>query len=283
MPRTARDDVGLGAWRREPATLTRHATVVPAAATPSAAIYAESESPGVPTEWLPHAHPMHELVWVRGGTLTARVGDRVFTIAEGSALWLPAGVAHAGRLTARVRLFDAFFVPERTPVGFAGPRVLVMTPVLESLLTHLSRPDLDAGMRARAEAVVFDVLEPAEQRLELPLPGDPRIDPVAEALLDDPADDRGLAEWAAELGISDRTITRAFRGATGLSFAQWRRMLRVHRALTLLADGWGVAGTAEQLGYAQPSTFIAAFQQVMGVTPGAFAAGLGTSVVSGNP
>lgn len=283
MPRTPRDDVGLGAWRREPATLTRRAVSVPPGVPPSAVIYAESEAPGVPTEWPVHAHPMHELVWVRGGTLTARVGDRVVTIAEGSALWLPAGTAHAGRLTARVRLFDAFFAPERTPAGFDGPRVLVMTPVLESLLTHLARPDLDAGMRARAEAVVFDVLEPAEQRLELPLPGDPRIDPVAAVLLDDPADGRGLEDWAAELGLSERTITRAFRRATGLSFAQWRRTLRVHRALTLLADGWGVQGTSEQLGYAQPSTFIAAFQQVMGVTPGVFAAALDGSRVSGKP
>ena len=39
------------------------------------------------------------------------------------------------------------------------------------------------------------------------------------ALLADPSDERGLQEWAAELELSERTITRAFRGATGLSFA----------------------------------------------------------------
>jgi AraC-like DNA-binding protein len=272
MAATAPDDAGLGAWRREPATAVRRAVVLPEGLPGSAVIYAESESPGVPTEWPPHAHPMHELVWVRGGTLTARVGSRLFTVAEGTALWLPAGVPHAGRLTARVELHDAFFAPERTPLDLAEPRTIAMTPVLESLLTHLARPDLDPAPRARAEAVVFDVLEPSDQRLELPLPGDPRIDPVARALLADPADGRGLEEWAAELGVSERTITRVFRRTTGLSFAQWRRALRVHHALTLLADGWDVQSTSEQLGYAQPSTFIAAFRQVLGATPGAFAA-----------
>lgn len=271
MAPTPPDPVGLGAWRREPTTLVRRAVTVPDGASGSAVIFAESEAPGVPTEWLPHAHPMHELVWVRGGTLTSRVGDRVVTVPGGSALWLPAGVLHAGRLTARAVLHDAFFDPDRTPVDLGGPRTIAMTAVLESLLTHLARVDLDAAARARAEAVVFDVLEPADQPLELPLPGDPRIDRIAEALLADPADDRGLEEWSAALGISDRTITRAFRRTTGLSFAQWRRALRVQHALTLLGDGWDVRSTSEELGYAQPSTFIAAFRQVMGRTPGAFA------------
>ncbi|MGC5413040.1 helix-turn-helix domain-containing protein, partial [Streptomyces sp. DT225] len=86
--------------------------------------------------------------------------------------------------------------------------------------------------RLRAEAVVFDVIEPSEHQLALRLPGDRRIDAIAEALLDDPADGRSLEEWARGLGTSERTITRAFRRSTGLSFAQWRQMLRVHRALT---------------------------------------------------
>ncbi|MET0494612.1 MAG: hypothetical protein ABW000_15935 [Actinoplanes sp.] len=88
-------------------------------------------------------------------------------------------------------------------------------PLLESLLVRLARKDLDAETRARTEAVVFDVLVPSERQFAPELPGDPRIDPIAEALLADPSDDHGLLQWAAHLGLTDRTITRAFRGATG--------------------------------------------------------------------
>ena len=232
------------------------------------AIVAESEVTGVPTEWSPHAHPMHELVWVRGGTLTVRIDSRIFTVPAGFGLWLPAGIVHGGRLTAAADFHDAFFAPGRTPVEFAGPTSIAMTPLLESLLIRLAGRDLDAAARARTEAVVFDVLDPAEQQFALELPGDPRIDPIARALLDDPADDRGLLEWAAELGVSDRTITRAFREATGLSFAQWRQALRIHEALALLSEGAEVRAVSERLGYSQPSTFIAAFRRVMKVTPG---------------
>ncbi|KUL32983.1 helix-turn-helix domain-containing protein [Actinoplanes awajinensis] len=267
----AHDALSLGTWRRDPATVVRRAVSVPAGDLGPLTIVAESEVSGVATDWLPHAHPMHELVWVRGGTLTSRIGNRIFTVPAGYGLWLPAGVVHGGRLTAGAELHDAFFVPERTPVAFAGPTSITMTPLLESLLLRLVRTDLDAGARARTEAVVFDVLDPSERQFALELPGDPRIDGIAEALLADPADDRGLQEWADQLGISDRTITRAFRGTTGLSFAQWRQALRVHQALALLSEGVDVRGVSERLGYAQPSTFIAAFQRVMNVTPGLLA------------
>ncbi|MFG2227912.1 helix-turn-helix domain-containing protein [Streptomyces sp. NPDC048644] len=257
-------------WRREAGTVLRRAAALPKHAVAPYAIVAELHVPRVPTEWAPHSHPLHELVWVRGGTLTSRVKDCVFTVSQGHGLWMPAGTVHGGRATAGAEFRDAFFVPDSTPFAFAEPKTIAMTPLLESLLAYLTRTDLDEAARARAESVVFDVLRPSERQFALQLPGDPRIDAIAEALLDDPADGRSLEEWARWLGVSDRTVTRAFRHATGLSFAQWRQVLRTHRALLLLSEGFDVMTVSETLGYAQPSSFIAAFRRVMGTTPGAF-------------
>ncbi|MBE1530430.1 helix-turn-helix transcriptional regulator [Actinomadura algeriensis] len=268
----SRADANLGIWRREPGTRVRRAALLPEGAAPPFVIVAESHVPGVPTEWEPHAHPAHELVYVRRGAVTSLVGDRVFTVSEGCGLWIPAGAVHAGRLTAAAELHTAFIAPDRTPVAFESPTAIEMSPVLEALLTHLARTDIDAGARSRAEAVVFDVLEPSRPRLTLRLPGDARVDVIAEALLRDPADARSLEEWARELHVSPRTISRAFRAATGLPFAQWRASLRVHRALTLLGEGHEVQDVSERLGYAQTSTFIDAFRRLMGVTPGVYVA-----------
>ncbi|GAA3598558.1 helix-turn-helix transcriptional regulator [Kineosporia mesophila] len=265
------DDLGLGAWRRDRGTVLHRGGVLPVADPSPLTIVAESQSHDVAAEWSPHRHPMHELVWVRGGTLTSRIGHQIFTVPDGFGMWLPAGVVHGGRVTAAAQLHSAFFVPERTPVDFSGPTSIAITPLLESLLLRRARTDLDEGAQARTEAVVFDVLEAADRQFALDLPGDQRIDAIAEALLRDPSDDRSLAEWAAQLGTSDRTITRAFRETTGLSFAQWRQARRIHEALALLSAGADVQEVSELLGYAQPSTFIAAFRRVMKVTPGAVA------------
>jgi AraC-like DNA-binding protein/mannose-6-phosphate isomerase-like protein (cupin superfamily) len=272
MASPSRDHPGVGSWRREQGTVVRRATTVTNDTPLSFVIFAEAETNRLPLEYEPHSHPTHELVWVRDGTLTSRIDKRLFTVSDGYALWLPAETVHAGRLTANAQFYGAYFAPHQTPVAFEGPTTIAMTPVLESLLTHLSRNDLDAAARTRAESVVFDVLEPSEQQLTLQLPGDARINPIAEALLDNPADNRALDDWARTLGMSERTVTRVFRHTTGLSFAQWRQVLRVHRALTLLSDGYEVQAASEVLGYAQPSTFIDAFRRVMGTTPGAFIA-----------
>lgn len=286
MPATTRPADARGSWRRDPRASVGRTYPVPAGAPAGFAIAVESHSVAVATEWEPHVHTAHELVWVRHGTLTARVGAQVFTVSEGFGLWLPAGQEHAGRLTAGVELFDAFFAPGRTstgqtpdqapselaPPGLALPTVVAMVPVLQALLVHLARPDLDPAARARAEAVVLDVLAPSDRQLAVRLPADDRVDAIVEALLADPADERSLEEWARASGTSARTITRVFRATTGLSFAQWRQAVRVHRSLELLGAGGSVQDVSEDLGYAHPGTFIDAFRRVMGTTPGSFVA-----------
>lgn len=228
-----------------------------------------------PTRWKPHRHPAHELVWVRRGTMTARIDDRVFTITEGYGLWVPAGFSHSGRLTAGIELYNAFFSTENAPETFdsstfASATAVAMVPMLQALLVHLSREDLGAEQRTRAEAVVFDVLEPTEQQLAVRLPETGHVRTIAQTLLDDPGDERSIEDWARQLGVSVRTVSRAFRAATGLSFQQWRAQVRIHHALELLGAGCSVNEASERLGYARPSSFIDVFKRVMGSTPGTF-------------
>lgn len=278
MPRSRPVTTGRGAWRREENTVVVAGAQVPDVVPAPFAIFAESVFVPVPLEFEPHTHPMHELVWVRGGTMTVRLADAVVTVPEGHGLWIPAGVEHAGRTTARTTLSDALFDAQRSPVFFTEVVAVEVTPILASLLRHLERTDLTEPARLRAEAVVFDVLAPTERQLSLRVPNAERVEPIVSALLDDPTDDRALSDWAELLGISERTVTRLFRTHTGLSFMQWRQVLRVHRALSLLAEGLPVQEVAELMGYAQSSTFIASFKRVMGTTPGAYLAARGTDV-----
>ncbi|UYQ77416.1 AraC family transcriptional regulator [Glutamicibacter sp. JL.03c] len=264
---------GLGAWPREPDTALAQASALPSGATSSFVILSEAHAIDVSTEWEPHFHQAHELLWAHEGTLTAQIEGQIFTVSEGYGLWIPAGKLHGGRLTAHIKLFSAFFAVERTSAAFKDPTVITMEPLLEALLVYLSRTELGEKERARAESVVFDVLTPSANQLALRLPDDPRISAIADQLLADPADQRSLDQWAADSKVSARTITRAFRESTGLSFAQWRQAVKIHRALELLAGGEVVQDVSDLLGYAQPSTFIDAFRRIMGSTPGAFTSG----------
>ncbi|WP_246490496.1 helix-turn-helix transcriptional regulator [Brevibacterium oceani] len=301
------DDAARGAWRGSARALNGHTVELPAGAPQQFTIIVESHYVAEPTRWEPHSHPAHELVWVRRGTMTARIGNRIFTTSEGFGLWIPAGQTHSGRLTPGIELFDAFFStgsadrggrkdhaerdgvsadradsvdggaldaaatpPPTLQPAFASATTVAMTPVLQSLLIHLTRTDLDPAARSRAEAVIFDVLEPTDSELAIAVPDDPRIAAITEAVIDDPGDERTIEDWAARLQVSARTITRAFHSSTGLSFARWRQAVRIHQAVELLGEGVSVLEVGETLGYTQTSTFIDAFRRVMGMTPGAF-------------
>ena len=91
---------------------------------------------------------------------------------------------------------------------------------------------------------------------------------VTQALLDHPADTRGLEEYAAEAGASARTLARLFRRDTGMSFQQWRRQLRLTEAMAQLSQGVPPARAAAAVGYASGPAFGAAFRSVFGATPG---------------
>jgi len=260
-----------GTWPRERDTVVFTSDLDAAPPEPPSAIRAGSVKSRSPWEFAPHAHTVHELVWVREGTMTVRVNGMVLTVPDGYGVWIPAGRTHAGRTTAGAELCDATFAPDRSGVQILEPCVVEVTTLLGALLTRLEKASLGLEERLRLEAVVFDNVVPAPPRFALPVPSTLRIAPVVEALLGNPTDAASLDDWAAALGLSTRTLSRIFRAETGLSFFQWRQALRIHHSVTLLASGLAVQDVADVMGHADASSFIASFKRVTGNTPGTYA------------
>ncbi|MEV4174265.1 AraC family transcriptional regulator [Nonomuraea sp. NPDC049709] len=224
------------------------------------------------TTWNEHSHPWHELLWNERGASTAVVGARVWTITPTLGLWMPAGTLHSGSATAGTwcragfLAFGAVTPISPTPVG------VEITPLLRLLLERLTDTELPSGSRAVTEAMVLDVLTPSSHELLLQVPTSALLRPIADAVRDDPGDQRTLADWASRLGVSARTISRAFNAETGTSFARWVAAVRAQHAVGLLTRGWDVDAVAEEVGYRSASAFGAAFRRTTGLTPGAFRA-----------
>jgi len=228
--------------------------------------------------WFPtHRHPVHQLAWPRRGLLRVRTEACAWLLPPSLALWIPAGVPHAtgaagpagsGR-TAVMR--SPYVAPERCPVSWTAPTVVTVGPLLRELIDHLDSGNLPADARARAEAVLFDVLRPVPvTSIRVPEPRDARIRRIAQALDADPADARTLLEWGAEAGASTRTLARLFLAETGMSFRQWREQIRMRAAMPLLAEGMTVESVARRVGYGSGSAFVAAFRRTVGITPRAY-------------
>jgi AraC-like DNA-binding protein len=82
-----------------------------------------------------------------------------------------------------------------------------------------------------------------------------------------------LAELGQTIGASARTLSRLLRNELGMTFYQWRTQLRIYHALVLLADGHETNYVAHACGWANPSSFITAFTNLIGTTPGRYRAG----------
>lgn len=219
-----------------------------------------------------HDHPHHQLAYPSHGVLRVSTDAGTWVVPPHRAVWLPAGVAHAHQAHGPTQLRTVNFTAGEPAAGFDRPAVLAVSPLLREVIICLTGQDeLTADQRRNLERVASDQLHRVEELpLHLPLPADDRLRSIADALADDPADQRTLAEFGRQVGASERTLSRLFRQQTAMTFPQWRTQVRLHHALILLATGAPVTTVATACGYTGPSAFIQAFRHAFGTTPGRF-------------
>ena len=219
-----------------------------------------------------HTHPEALLAWSDSATVTISNGTRDWILPPGHAMWIPAETPHAIDVVRSGRGSALAFDPRDCPVAWREPTALVITPLIRELVRHLARLDGPAAPeRQRAEAVLFDLLEPAPATtIRVPMPTDDRLRAIVEGLLADPADGRDLARWAYDVGAGVRTVSRLFAAETGMTFGRWRTHARIRAAVTLLADGLPVGAVARRVGFKKPAAFAEAFRRVTGRPPSDF-------------
>lgn len=218
-----------------------------------------------------HRHTDHLIAWSETVTVTMRTGTRDWLVPPTHALWIPAGTPHAFTVRRGGHGYGVVVRADRCPLDWDEPTGVLITPLVRELIVHLGRESARTGTRDQAEALLLALLEPVPSRaFRVPLPTDPRARAIADALIADPADRRGLEAWAHTTSTGVRTIARLFARETGTSFAQWRTLVRVRAALPYLARGVPVAATARAVGYRKPGTFSEAFRRVTGIPPGQY-------------
>jgi AraC-like DNA-binding protein len=216
-----------------------------------------------------HTHDRHQLALAARGVLVMTVARTSLVLPRTRALWIPAEIPHSVAVSGQTTMLSAYVDPERCPLTWAAPTVVGASGLLGELIAHLARDGLSVEQRARAEAVVWDIIVPMPvTTLSPPLPTDDRARHVAEAILADVTDGRPLAAWGRAVGASARTLARLFAADTGMGFGRWRSTARLAAALPLLASGTAVGTTAHRVGFATPSAFVAAFRREVGTTPG---------------
>ena len=246
------------------------------AARPPVASEGEDFPGGHVNAW--HSHDRACLIYPAEGVITVETEEGHWVVPPQRAAWLPAGVRHRTR-TAGPVAYAGLMIDQVSIPGLPGDSCVVgITPLLRELILHACATPTDydlEGPEGRIVAVILDQLRSLPEAalplaLPLPIPRDQRLRRLMDALLEDPADSRSLADWGRTVGASSRTLTRLFRAETTMTFRTWRQQLRVLEALRRLAQGETVSNVALEVGFESPSAFVQMFKKALGQTPGRY-------------
>ena len=229
-----------------------------------------------------HSHARGHLVYAARGVLSVHTERGTSIVPANRVAWTPAGFTHYHRAHGHTDMRIVFLPASLARLVPARPAVFMASDLAREVLLTLTGPrnydgvarNFDRSARARLHRVLVDELHEAhEQPLHLPEPRDDRLRAIARMLYETPADNTSLAELGQTVGASARTLSRLFHDELGMTFYEWRTQLRIYHALVLLADGHDITRVAHDCGWANPSSFIAAFTSIIGTTPGRYRTG----------
>jgi AraC-like DNA-binding protein len=226
-------------------------------------------APGDQFDW--HTHGDDQLAWASHGVITVVTDAATWLLPPSRALWIPADTRHEVRAQGTTIMRSLYVKTKLLSIDWTTPTVVRARPLLAELIEYLEDNTLDDARRARAAALLVDLLEPlAVTSIEVRMPADGRARSVAEALLDSPAENRTLTSWGRTVGASGRTLERVFLSETGVPFGRWRTLARLKASLPMLASGRPISQVAPEVGYESTSAFVAAFHREVGLTPTAY-------------
>ncbi len=177
-------------------------------------VFARSESLPADSATRAHSHPWGQLSFAAEGVLLVRTEAGSHVAPPQRAVWVPPGMPHTVATSRRAEM-RSLYISDAQSV-FCPPQCLVLsvTPLARELILAAAAlpPDYDeTGPDGRLVAVLLDQLAVLPKAgFSLPWPSDPRLAAVCLTLADSPDDVRSARSWAAEAGMTERTLGRRF-------------------------------------------------------------------------
>jgi AraC-like DNA-binding protein len=226
------------------------------------------------TGW--HTHDLHQIEYAFQGVVEVETEAAHYLLPPQQAVWIPAGLAHRTTLK-RVRTVSVFFDPEMVPSVDGRARILAAAPVIREMIVYgvrwpINRPASDPVADAFFEALAQLTHDWLDHETPLCLPTS--TDPVVAAVMahtNAHLDEVTARHVCRAVGVSERTLRRAFSAATGMTWRQYLLESRLLRAMALLAEtGPTVLDVATSVGFDSVSAFTRAFGRYTGETPTAY-------------
>jgi AraC-like DNA-binding protein/quercetin dioxygenase-like cupin family protein len=227
------------------------------------------------TGW--HSHDVHEIEYARHGLVEVKTEAGHYLLPPHQAAWIPAGLPHQTTLNAGAQTLAVIFEPSLVPAAGNRVRIIAVSALLREMMLHsarwpISRADSGAAADSFFQAlghVVADALED-ERPLNLPAAADPVVTAAADYTLSH-LGQVTVGDVTRAIGVSERTLRRAFSAHLGLSWRSYLLRARVLRSMALLAEpDRTVLEVSIAVGFDDVSAFARSFARHSGETPSAY-------------
>ena len=217
-----------------------------------------------------HSHERIQLLYACSGVMSVVTDKTSFVIPPQRAVWIPSLVEHEVSCRGAVSLRTLYIDP-RYERDDPDCHIVEDGQLLRALILEVTQFEHEYDLHGREGQIVSllfsELLASPKVPYAAPMPMDPRLVRVCREIIEHPADQRDIDQWADIAGMSRRSFTRAFKRETGMVVALWRQQVRLLEALSLLSTGASVTSVAMDVGYDSASAFCAMFQRAFGVSP----------------
>lgn len=217
-----------------------------------------------------------ELLWSPCGALSIGTPKGAWVVSSQRAVWIPPNtpheVLHCNQARLHWVLLDAVTCRRLCPHS----RTLQVNEELRALVEAVAHRGTTLDVTVGTGRKLISEIEDATDigcdlgPLPIPLATSERLCPLLEFYRTSPGRLESLCYWENYFGLSQRTLSRWFAEDTGLTFSRWRQLVRLRRALEMIASGSKIANAAQEVGYESVSMFISTFRRVVGTTPGRY-------------
>ena len=215
---------------------------------------------------------LSQLIFPVTGVLLVSGEDGHWVVSSSCALWVAGGIhRHHIRTMGRVRMKSFVFeahgplnLPERSCMLSVTP---LLREVMYSLAHYGDKLPSSRKVALLKELLLEKIINRPDVPIELPEPRDRRLAAICTHIQLHPDDTTTLAQFATEMGCSERTLHRLFLQETGISFTVWRHHAKLRLALAWLEQGRSIMDIALDLGYQNQGAFTAMFRKYLGVAP----------------
>lgn len=204
-----------------------------------------------------HSHRRGQFLYGNSGYMTVMTEEGAFMLPSGYAILLAPDLPHAVETFGKTEMHSVYIEESALRGDWDRTRILKVSPLLDASIQALAREPLlydEDGRGQHLSALILDEIRLAdEQPFAVPLPAERQLRKLCRNLLDDPGLDLTIDDWADEVGMSRRTMTRKFRQETGMSFIEWRQRLRISHVMQRRAEGMPLAAASVEAGYQSAS------------------------------